>query len=177
MTFNLPLPPMTETDESRRYYEIRRYLFRLVEQLNNTIAGSAAATADESVRAAIDTASAELNGAIVRAKRDSDLQIDQLTAAVASRIKQGVIGYDSSDEPVLGIAIGLFLKGTGETEVIDGVVYDVIDTSGDLVTCVPGRLSLIVGGTEAAALSGDGLTLGTTTMSEAQLRSLLETLE
>ena len=94
MSNNLPLPPMTEDKE------VNRYLFRLVEQLNNvinTIAPAQAATTSTGmsaageglaitpeVRKAIQDRAAELKALIIKNADDVQAQFDTLTADLQS---------------------------------------------------------------------------------------------
>ena len=186
LLLNLPLPPMTEGDEKRQYFEVRRYLFRLVESLNNALEGfspvgavmeapTQATGISESVKQAISTASQELKAIIVKNAKDTDAEFASLISTIQSHIRQGVVRYEE-EVPVLGLALGNHITVTGETETIGETTYDVIDTTGDLMTWTPEKLSLIFNGLEVASL-GNSLAIGSTSLSEAQLQALLELLE
>lgn len=73
-------------------------------------------------------------------------------------IKQGIIGYDGA-VPIIGIAIGQDVKTTGTVEV-DGKTYDVVDTTSNMTTWTPQRMSFYINGVEAAWFSNGALHVG-----------------
>ena len=67
-------------------------------------------------------------------------------------IKQGIVGYDGAT-PIIGIAIGQEVTTTGGTETVDGVEYDVIDTTKNMSILTTKKLSFYVNGVEIAYFS------------------------
>lgn len=79
---NLPYPSMTAQDESGRYLEIRRYLFRLVETLNAEFSSQSASGLDDAARRAISDTAAELRAQILTNQRDTERRFDSIADSV-----------------------------------------------------------------------------------------------
>lgn len=76
---------------------------------------------------------------------------EQYVIESSGYIKQGIIGYDDA-VPIIGIAIGQDIRVSG-TETVDGREYEVIDTSSNVSTWTPRKLTFYVNGLEAAYVS------------------------
>lgn len=70
-------------------------------------------------------------------------------------IKRGIIGYDESNVPIIGIAIGQDLKST--TVTIDGEAYEEIDMTRSLATYTSNRVTFWQNGVEVAWFSNSEL--------------------
>ena len=77
---------------------------------------------------------------------------------------RGIIGYNGA-VPIIGIAIGQDVKTTGKVEV-DGQTYEVVDTTSNMTTWTPERMSFFINGTEAAWFSNGALHVGRIEVSE-----------
>ena len=78
-------------------------------------------------------------------------EFEQYVIESSGYIKQGIIGYENA-VPIIGIAIGQDIRVSG-TETVDGREYEVIDTSSNVSTWTPGKLTFYVNGLEAAYVS------------------------
>lgn len=74
-------------------------------------------------------------------------------------IRQGIVGYANA-VPIIGIAIGQDIAVTGETETVDEVEYQVIDTSSNMSVWTPEKLSFYINGAETAYFSNGALYVG-----------------
>lgn len=87
MTLNLPMPSMSESGGGKNSTEeIRRYLFRLVDQLNNTDIGGINNTTTNNQQQQSPAESgqiAELKSLIVRNQKNSDSAIEELRQTIA----------------------------------------------------------------------------------------------
>lgn len=86
-------------------------------------------------------------------------QFDAYRVETEGYIRQGIIGYEDA-VPIIGIAIGQDLTVTGETEEVDGVTYEVIDTASNMSVWTPEKLSFYISGTETAWFSNGALNVG-----------------
>ena len=77
-------------------------------------------------------------------------------------IKQGIIGYaEDGVTPIIGIAIGQDIRAEGTAEV-DGKEYAIIDTTSNVSTWTPEKMSFRVNGVESAYVSNGAFYITTT---------------
>ena len=93
---NLPYPPMTDGADARQIIEVRRYLFRLVEELNNSLNsissyGTSVDSSSQSGRSLssqekkeFDDTAAELKAMIVKNAKYVQDEMDEMTASFKS---------------------------------------------------------------------------------------------
>lgn len=86
-------------------------------------------------------------------------QFDAYRIETEGYIRQGIIGYEDA-VPIIGIAIGQDITVTGETEEVDGVTYEVIDTASNMSVWTPEKLSFYISGAETAWFSNGALYVG-----------------
>lgn len=226
MTNTLPLPSTSITDEK----ELRRYLFRLVEQLNNTVSAissdmgiTAANSASDAVRGKkalpqsakeLTEQEAELKALIIKNAKVVEAELDTLTNTFRSTylaqsdfgtfreameaqitqtaqgmetlfetysqvvdryisvtngyIRQGIVGYEGIT-PIIGIAIGQDITVTGAKVTVDGIEYEVIDTSHNMSIWTADKLSFFVNGTEVAYFANDSLHVNRVSVGDWQI--------
>lgn len=129
---NLPYPPMTEGTDVGQFIEVRRYLFRLVEELNNalssiTVVGSAdsaqnvTVSLNENVKKAISDSNAELKSMIIKNAKLVESEIDELTAIFQSsyvaKSEYGTFTEDIENE-VTQTASGLEQQITATSQIL-----------------------------------------------------------
>ena len=120
----------------------------------------------ENTTAAYDYAakiSADTDARLTELAGDQDALREMLVKS-SGYIKQGIIGYNGA-VPIIGIAIGQDVKTTGKVEV-DGQTSDVVDTTSNMTTWTPERMSFFINGTEAAWFSNGALHVGRIEVSE-----------
>lgn len=120
----------------------------------------------ENTTAAYDYAakiSADTDARLTELAGDQDALREMLVKS-SGYIKQGIIGYNGA-VPIIGIAIGQDVKTTGKVEV-DGQTYEVVDTTSNMTTWTPERMSFFINGTEAAWFSNGALHVGRIEVSE-----------
>ena len=80
---------------------------------------------------------------------------DEYRIETSGYIKRGIIGFDNSNFPIIGIAIGQGLKY--KKVVSGGKVYEVFDNSQNMATYAADKLSFWIDGVEVAYLSNSEL--------------------
>lgn len=80
---------------------------------------------------------------------------DEFIISSNGYIRRGIIGYDESNMPIFGIAIGEELKTTSVT--IDGVEYVEFDKTHNMATYTADKLSFWINGVEMAWMSNSEL--------------------
>jgi len=141
-----------------------------IMMLQNTLKSSYVASSDygefqEEINAQITETAANLDRVISYYAELNDAlggvssEFSQYVIETEGYIRQGIIGYRNAI-PVIGIAIGQDIRVTGDTETVDGQEYDVIDTSSNMSTWTPERLSFYVNGEEIAYFSNGALYAG-----------------
>lgn len=248
---NLPLPATKSTGDTNDLLEIRKYLFRLVEQLNNSLnslndltvqntgVGSSGATStgrgsgslSPEGKREIEERAAELKSLIIKNAKIVEQEMDEMaqtfrstyvaqseygtfteyidnrvtqTAAASEQsiqtvssalgtfsdyidnrvtqtaagqdqdilaarsifenyitttngyIRQGVVRYEGIT-PIIGIAIGQDITVTGQRVTVEGVEYEVIDTSHNMSIWTSEKLSFYVNGNEVAYFANNAL--------------------
>ena len=186
----LPYPPMTDGAD------LQRFLFRLVDELNNSLniigsyAGSSASQAElggsSSASGSLDDGTVnELKSLIIKNTKDVQMEIEalskttdgiisQLSIGLEQKIKatdqtvskhisttngyirQGVVRYDGLT-PIIGIAMGQDITVTGVKVTVNGVEYDTIDTSHNMIVLTSDKLSFYLSGNEVAYFANDYL--------------------
>ena len=189
----LPYPPMTDGAD------LQRFLFRLVDELNNSLNnigaydGSSASQVElggsSSDSGSLDDGTVnELKSLIIKNAKDVQMEIEalskttdvmendisQLSIGLEQKIKatdqtvskhisttngyirQGVVRYDGIT-PIIGIAIGQEITVTGVKVTVNGVEYDTIDTSHNMIVLTSDKLSFYLSGNEVAYFANDSL--------------------
>lgn len=176
---NLPSPPLTEGSDAHQIVEVRRYLFRLVEDLNKSLNSltadnfvpdtaaqiSAAAGSGGSVPAptkqAIEGTATELKSMIIKNAKIVEQEIDALTEEFESKyVAQSEYGTfkEQINDRVTQTASGLEQEITTKTEILAG---DIENTRSDL--------------TEEIGITNGNLESGLNASSQALSRYIAET--
>lgn len=213
----LPTPPMLEGQDLRELVEVKRYLFRLVEQLNLSLNSLTADNFDKNTAQAIgatgtvstaageeiEKTKTELKSLIIKNAKIVEAQIDEITTDLASNyvaesdfgvyrenvdahisetaerieqsisatnsvvgeyinttngyIRQGIVGHDAQDVPIIGIAIGQDVEITGEKETVNGKEYETIAMRHNMSVWTTEKLSFYVNGSEVAYFANNAL--------------------
>lgn len=130
---NLPYPPMTDGADARQIIEVRRYLFRLVEELNNSLdsissygsySGSsqqAGKSVSSKEKQEFDDTAAELKAMIVKNAKYVQDEMDEMTRSFKStyvaKSEYGTFTEDIDNE-VTQTAYGLDQKITATSEIL-----------------------------------------------------------
>lgn len=140
---------------------VRAEMDQIVTRLNSKyVAKSEWGTYKESVsREIVDTAKYTIEnfqyGEEVLDIPEMAAMFDEYRIETSGYIKRGIIGFDSSNFPIIGIAIGQGLKYKKVTS--GGKVYEVFDNSQNMATYAADKLSFWIDGAEVAYMSNSEL--------------------
>lgn len=141
--------------------DVRSEMDRVEAQLRSEyIAKSEWGTYEENIRADFEATAAgvvESYGYESRLDSLDDMaaDFDSYMIETSGYIKRGIIGYDASNVPIIGIAIGQDIKST--TVTIGGEVYEEIDMTRSLATYTSNRVTFWQNGVEVAWFSNSEL--------------------
>ena len=86
----------------------------------------------------------------------TDQTVSKHISTTNGYIRQGVVRYDGLT-PIIGIAIGQDIAVTGVKVTVNGVEYDTIDTSHNMIVLTSDKLSFYLSGNEVAYFANDSL--------------------
>lgn len=129
MSLNLPYPPMSETETERQFYEIRKYLFRLVSELNNSgDAGNQSGTGGTD-QAELEKMNQELRSTMTANAKAAQLALDSLERT----IRNSYVPKDTYNTFVKSVEQGYVSNDTfnGFANTVNGIVQSAVRFTAD----------------------------------------------
>jgi|GEM_PF-1233425 len=220
-------PPMVTGKSVEELVTVRRYLFKLVEELNMSLSNisegnisyqnngsSGGSSLTEQEKQELSSTKDELKSLIIKNAKEVYSEIQELSHSLESKyvaisefgefrqkvntdvsetadavqrniaattelsgdfgeykattqgyIRQGIVGYDESAVPIIGIAIGQNVVSTEEGIGPDGKTYPIINTSNNMSIWTTEKLSFYIDGKEVAYFAGDELVINSGSVS------------
>ena len=129
-----------------------------VQEISTDLVSNYAAESDFGVyRENVDAHISEIASRIERTIEVTNGVIGEYINTTSGYIRQGVVGFDDQDVPIIGIAIGQDVTITGSKYTVNGKEYDTIDTRHNMSIWTTEKLSFYVNGAEVAYFANNAL--------------------